>query len=367
MATDDGAAAQNLGNPVSPDDITADWLSQVLQENGFAGARVGSLQRKRIGTGQIGQCIRFTYDLETGPSDAPRSLVGKFASDDPTSRQTGVQLRNYLKEVRFYQELQSQVQIGTPRCYHASIDGEGPDFALILEDLAPGEPGNQLLGCNAAVAKAAVLELVGLHAPSWNDESLRGNEWLGEPTPQTVAIGPALYGAQLPGFIERYGPHLEADERDIIERVASSKGPPFELLGDVFSLVHVDYRLDNVMIDTNTSPIRVTTVDWQSITLGHPLSDVAYFLGAGLLPEVRRTEEEGIVRAYHESLVATGVTDYPWDQAWNDYRRGVYAGFAVTVIASMMVQETERGNEMFIAMAKRHSRHAIDLGSGEFL
>ena len=39
----------------------------------------------------------------------------------------------------------------------------------------------------------------------------------------------------------------------------------------------------------------------------------------------------------------------------------------VTVIASMLVQQTERGDEMFTAMARRHSRHALDLGSAEFL
>jgi len=39
----------------------------------------------------------------------------------------------------------------------------------------------------------------------------------------------------------------------------------------------------------------------------------------------------------------------------------------VTVIASMLVQETERGNQMFTVMAQRHSRHALDLGAAEFL
>jgi hypothetical protein len=39
----------------------------------------------------------------------------------------------------------------------------------------------------------------------------------------------------------------------------------------------------------------------------------------------------------------------------------------VTVIASMIVQQTERGDEMFIAMATRHARHALDVGADEFL
>jgi len=108
-------------------------------------------------------------------------------------------------------------------------------------------------------------------------------------------------------------------------------------------------------------------VDWQSLRLGKPMNDVAYFLGAGLLPEDRRSVEETIVREYHNKLLHKGVSDYGWDQCWLDYRRGTFSGFGVTVIASMIVQQTSRGDEMFIAMARRHARHALDLGADEFL
>jgi hypothetical protein len=350
----------------NPDSVSAEWLTQCLRDAGHD-VEVRGFESQRIGTGQIGMCIRYALDLAGGDATTPRSLVGKFASDDPTSRHTGVQLRNFIKEVTFYRELQQRLTISTPRCYYAEIEGEGPEFALLLEDLAPGEQGDQLGGCSAEIAQAAVLELVGLHAPSWCDASLRGQLWLGEPSEPMIQLGRALYQAQLPGFLQRYGPHLEADEAAIIERVASSTAAPFELLPDAWSLVHVDYRLDNLLIDESSSPPRITAVDWQSITLGNPLADVAYFMGAGLLPELRREAEPAIVRAYHEALAKAGVDGYDWDQCWSDYRKGTFAGFAVTVIASMMVQQTERGDEMFVAMARRHSRHAIDLGAEEFL
>ncbi len=272
----------------SPNDVSAEWLGACLEKAGHAGVRVRSFSQKRIGTGQIGQCIRYELDLEGGDGSAPTSLVGKFASDDPTSRQTGIQLRNYKKEIEFYRELQQRLTISTPRCYYAEIDGDGPEFALLLEDLAPAEQGDQLAGCDTGVARAALLELVGLHAPSWCDASLREVDWIGEPSDQTIAIGRMLYQAQLPGFLDRYGSRLEADERDIIAAVAESKGPPYQKLGDVYSLVHIDYRLDNLLIDGRGDPPGITVVDWQSVGLGHPLVDVSYFLGAGLLPEVRR-------------------------------------------------------------------------------
>ena len=150
----------------TPDSITAEFLTEQLREAGHAGVEVRGFTGERIGTGQIGQCIRYQLDLAGGDGSAPRQLVGKFPSDDPQSRQTGVQFRNFLKEVCFYRELQPRLAIRTPRCYFAAIEGEGPEFMLLLEDLAPAVQGDQLGGCSPAVARAAVLELVGLHAPS---------------------------------------------------------------------------------------------------------------------------------------------------------------------------------------------------------
>jgi hypothetical protein len=350
-----------------PDDITPELLTEWLQKAGHAGAEVRGFRAERIGTGQIGQCIRYELELSGDRSGVPPTVVGKFASDDPTSRQTGILLRNFVKEVSFYQELQARLGIRTPRCYHAEIEGDGPDFVLLLEDLAPRRQGDQLAGCSPEVARAAVHELVGLHAPSWCDATLPPLEWLGAPNDLTVQIGRTLYRSQLGPFLDRFRARLEPDEAEIIERVADSTGPPFELLGDVFSLVHVDYRLDNLLIDETQKPPSVAVVDWQSVTLGNPLADVAYFLGAGLLPEVRREVEREIVETYHGALLEAGVAGYDFERCWADYRRGAFAGFAVTVVAAPMVEQTERGDAMFTAMARRHARHALDLGSVELL
>ena len=143
--------------------------------------QVAGFTAKQIGTGQIGKCIRYSFELknvEAQTPDVPLSVIGKYPADDESSRMTGVALQNFLKEVRFYQQLQDRLQIKTPKCYFAEIIDQGPEFFVLLEDLAPGEQGDQLLGCDPLVAKAALTELVGLHAPSWCDQSLRGLTWL---------------------------------------------------------------------------------------------------------------------------------------------------------------------------------------------
>jgi hypothetical protein len=345
--------------------IDAGWLTAQLRSHGFA-AEVKDFTRRQIGTGQIGKCIRYEMDID-GDSAAPRSLIGKFPSDDPLSRATGVALRNFLKEVSFYQQLQSSLRIRTPRCYFAQIKDEGPEFMLLLEDLSPAEQGNQLAGCSETVARAALSQLVGLHAPSWNDARLLELDWLGQSTPESGAMVTSLYNAQLPGFMERFGDKLDADQRAIITAFGQSSALQQRSQSEPFALVHIDFRLDNLLIDeTGPEPI-VTTVDWQSITVGNPMTDVAYFIGAGLLADTRRSAEDALVREYHQALLAAGIADYAWTNCWEDYRRATFAGFSVTVVASMLVQQTERGDEMFTAMAQRHSRHALDHKADELI
>ncbi len=356
--------------------ISPEWFTALLRGRGLP-VTVSGFDARRIGTGQIGKCVRYTlqYSESAAPaaqeaSAAPLSLIVKYPSDDPTSRATGVMLNNFLKEVRFYQRLQQRLTVRTPLCYFAEIVDAGPQFAVVMEDLAPAEQGDQLAGCDARLAQAAVLELVGLHAPGWCDRSLLDESWLYNPDPDAGSALREMYRAQLPGFLQRYGHALEADERDIIARVGqAAQAPLYAGLPDIFSLVHVDYRLDNLLLHDpgGSAPVRVTVVDWQSISLGAPLNDVAYFLGAGMLPAARAAAEEDIVRRYHSALLAAGVTDFSWPDCWTAYRRGVFAGFGVTVVASMLVQQTERGDQMFTAMARRHARHALDLNGAEFL
>jgi hypothetical protein len=97
------------------------------------------------------------------------------------------------------------------------------------------------------------------------------------------------------------------------------------------------------------------------------LSDVAYFIGAGLTAEDRRAHEDTLVRDYHRGLRAAGVTGYGWDECWTDYRRGTFAGLMMAVAASMLVERTARGDEMVLTMAARHSRHVLDLDAAELI
>ncbi|TKJ20010.1 aminoglycoside phosphotransferase family protein [Blastococcus sp. CCUG 61487] len=347
----------------TPEALTPEWLTEALTASGcLSGARVVTADVQPLGTGQMCDSVRIRLAYDDADAGPP-SLVAKLPAADEGSRATAIMFRSYEKEVRFYQELAGRLPVRTPRVLHADIDVPTASFVLLLEDLDPAQPGDQLLGCDAAVAAAAVGELVNLHAPLWGDPALARFDWLhGDPEGRAALLRevlPTLWA----GFQERYAALLE---------------PHVKQAGDLYFLrldarptaarpqtvTHTDYRLDNLLIDPQGV---VTVVDWQTCGTGTGPSDVAYFLGAGLAPEVRREVEEGLVRSYHDGLVAGGVTGYDWADCWQDYRRGTWAGLSMAVLASMSVKRTDRGDRMFLAMADRHARHALDLDAADVL
>lgn len=337
-----------------PEDVTPAWLSTAL------GRPVDAFTTQPVGTGQMGDSVRFTLQPDG------TSVVIKFAAADDTSRATGVALRSYEIEVRFYQEIVPTVGIRTPACHYAAVEPDTGWFTLVLEDLAPAVQGDQLAGCTVDHAALALEELAKLHAPRWGDPSLLELEWLhkgDQSAAGTIMIVQGLF----PGFRERYADRLSVEEQDLASRVAAGLPHLFAQRTGPITVTHGDYRLDNMLFGTPEGGAPFAIVDWQTATTGPGLTDASYFLGAGLLPDARRAHERELVREYHRALVAGGVKDYPWDACWEDYRRFAFGGLVMAMAASMLVERTPRGDDMFMAMATRHAQQILDLDSTEFL
>ena len=60
-----------------PGEVDAEWLTSLLAANGIDAA-VAGFTAKAIGTGQIGDSVRFRIDYAGAAAGAPASLVGKF-------------------------------------------------------------------------------------------------------------------------------------------------------------------------------------------------------------------------------------------------------------------------------------------------
>jgi hypothetical protein len=343
----------------SPDEVDAAWITTVLRSTGAATGEVVSLEAEAIGEGKVGQNVRYSLSWD---GDGPASIVGKFPSSDPTSRAAGVALRNYEREVRFYQVLAGTVAVRAPGCHLAAFDPDNGDFVLLLDDLTPAQVGDQLAGCSLDEAASAVDELVMLHAPRWGDAALPAvGDWLG---PALVGGGDMIaeaYGAMLPGFLDRYGDALSVEAAAVAGQFVDVVGQWTQPVATPLTVTHNDYRLDNLLFAREASgEVSTAVVDWQTVGLGPGVADVAYFLGAGLLIDQRRDAERELLERYRQVLVASGVT-LDANEAWDQYRRTCPAGLVMAVFASSVVGAGERSDAMFVAMAERHAIQMADV------
>ncbi len=345
--------------PASPEEVTAQWLTSVLQGHGHD-VTVEAITMTRIGTGQIGQNIRFALSYRgLHPADAPTSLVGKFVSPDATSRATGLALGIYAKEAIFYRDfaprLAGSMRVAT--CWAAEFDASREATVLLMEDLAPAEQGDQMRGCSLEEAETAVVELAALHRTFWANESIRSTEGFSDPKdPIRIAFLQQLLALYWPAFIERYRDRLRTDQIDVGNSLVDSVEGWILERSSPLTLVHGDYRADNLMLAPGIS----IAVDWQTVGVGYGGIDLGYFLGASLPADTRRANEDRLIDLWREHLGSSIAADYSQEQAWADYRHGQFAGFITAVVSSMITERTERGDEMFWTMADRHLTTAID-------
>ena len=347
-------------------DVTPEWLTDALRGAGALadGASVRSFETAPIGTGQMADTTRFTLTLDP-PGAGPASVVGKFASADDQSRGTGLALRAYEIEVRFYREVAGRVGARMPRTYLAEVEPSTGWFTLLMEDIAGAAQGDQIEACRPDVAAAVLDEMAGLHAPCWEARELEGLEWLNRATPESDGFLAALVSSLLPGFLERYADELAPEHQEVCRFFAEHLPAYLRLRGGPRTATHGDFRLDNLLFQPDNP--RPVVVDWQTAAWAGASIDVAYFIGGCLSIEDRRANELELLAHYHDALCRRGVRDYTLDQLRADTRRDTFAGLLMAIVASMVVQRTERGDLMFLTSSTRHAQHALDVDAPALL
>jgi aminoglycoside phosphotransferase (APT) family kinase protein len=134
--------------------------------------------------------------------------------------------------------------------------------------------------------------------------------------------------------IDRWSKQYRASETrriDPMERLIRwlpATVPPQERV----SIVHGDYRLDNLIFSRNDTQI-AAVLDWELSTLGDPLADFTYFLSHWVIPPDGRSGLAGLdlealgipgieemVALYTEQTNRRSTSDLNWYLAYNLYR-----------------------------------------------
>lgn len=343
--------------PRSPEDITPEWLSTAL------GTGVDSVTSQPIGTGQTGATYRLTVTY-AGATDLPLSYAVKLPSQDETVRER-VAL-GYRSEHAFYTNIADAVKVPIPPSFYCDISDDGGDIVLLLADMAPAVQGDQIAGCDAEEAELAARAIAGLHAPTWCDPKWADFPGLAMSLPTGAnadaakGLGDvAVMATQI--TVDRLGAEMAEENRHTATEAMALTTPWLLAEPGRFSLMHGDYRLDNLLFTPDRSSI--TVVDWQTLGAGLPARDLAYFTATSLLPDQRADLDEHLVAAYHDELLGYGITDYDLDTCWRDYRLGMLQAPLITTLGCAFASNTERGDEMMRIMLERGCQAIRELGS----
>ena len=360
--------------PTTTADITADWLTGALRESGTIGAEASvtnvSFEPGSAGVGFMGEVgvLDVAYD---GADDAPARIIAKFPTQSPEIAAMMRPTRVFEREHRFYQTLAAETPVRTPETYHivceTNDDPETPEtYLLLMEDLGSLTEGDQVAGVTVEQARAALTGLAAHHARFWNAAGLESADFVPVIDGPLNQAGQGIYEASLPGFKQVFGDVLTPEMDALADAYTAANPGLLKALGAMpRTLVHFDYRADNLFFDEDGS---VVVIDWQAISQGGGAADVGYFLSQNLSTEDRRANEDELLHAYHDGLVAGGVTGYDFDTFFNDYRLGVMYGWIIPVFAvGTLDSSSERAMNLWRTVIDRVQTCIADHNAGEFL
>jgi len=356
------------GFPIQPEQLSAEWFTTVLRDAGAIEAKdeVDSFDVSFIGDGigLLGMVVRvdLAYAGQVGPS-ALKSVVLNFSHPVAENRAIAANLNMYEREVRFFNEIASEVDVPKPGCYFAGMDYDSGSNVVVLEDLHQYRAGDQVAGVTIDEAKMVIDAIVPLHARYWGDTESEMLAWMMRI--DTTYIDPFIPSVEgtWENCLAQFGHCITDDVRAEIPRYVASLRDLHMMMGDrTQTLVHGDVRMDNAMFGDGGPGLHpVSLLDWQAIMVSNPLQDIAWMLSTCIKTDLRRAHEDELLAYYHQSLVDAGVTDYTLDQCIDDYEVAVlYLLSYPIIIGGAFDPANERGRELAEECLRRASQTVTD-------
>ena len=356
--------------PFHPEALTSAWLTDRLRESGaIDNARVTSFRCAPVGPhyGVTGVLVRLSLTYDVAEAGAPATLVAKFSRPEPEFRAMVHSMGFFEREVMFYSEFAADFPVAIPRCHFAGIDRDDGWCLLLLEDLAPARSGSWVVRSSFKDLRLAIAGIAGMHAAWWESPRLESASWLTmtgfraveqmqnvvarcwDPFPArlSVPVTPAITEAG-----ELASHHLQEVCAYLLET------PPL-------TLIHHDYHGENLFFPA-AGRRSVVVIDWQLTTRAHSAVDIGWLIGGQCEPEQRRRHELELVQMYHGILVDQGVSNYGFDQCWDDYRLSMLLGVGRTSGSVGLQPPGPRGGP-WDKIVPRYCQAVSDLGVAELL
>ncbi len=338
--------------------VDAAWMDGALRgAHVIDGPRIEKIAIEKIGesSGFLGEIARVHLDYANPGSPSPSSVIVKLPTGNRRLRAVGESMGLYEREILFYTQLAPRLPLRLPRCYFAQLDRGvaapqmNPRFvawvnrmpawvrsvgislgpwltplfrrrsALILEDLGFARLGNQATPGSEPDIHAALASLARIHAECWDDPSVENLPWL-HPLDANERIFGTLLARQRPQFERLMGPSIPSETGNILDWLEHHLDAVHRRLArPPCTLIHGDFRLDNLFFDDASGDGQAIVSDWQLAAWGRGVCDLAYFLGSSLDARLPRGADRPYVARYHAALRGCGVSNYDLEECTHDY------------------------------------------------
>lgn len=302
--------------PVLPEDLTAEWLSEVFH------CRVKSVDVKRSIPGTATKVfIAVEYEDDSNAGRYPKHLCVKGGFDPSFIKMMPWIVMIYQRECDFYNHVAPKLDnMELPQTWWAGHNAT--QGIVVMDDLATQgcDFGNPAKTWSVPQVLAGVEQLAALHAKTWH---VQGSDypWLTSDYDQAILTLMNTYDTVVKGpdrpQIQEY---LKDQERitAVLKKHYALRNPRFRCL------VHGDTHTGNTYL-VNSKP---RFLDWQMIHIASAFHDVAYFVGAALSIEDRRTHEWDMVDHYLRTLEKYGVEALSSsdEEVANEYKKSFLAG-----------------------------------------
>jgi aminoglycoside phosphotransferase (APT) family kinase protein len=359
-----------MKHPKTIEDISARWINDVLRDAGLSRrSTVLTVDVQAIGEG-IGFLsgrarVAIRYDqLEEG---APASVVVKLPSTIKAGADFAESNHAYEREIRFYREVAPSTPIRVPRMFATIMEPAENVYILVMEDLKGLTVGDQVAGMSREQVLAAARTIASLHASWWSGDQRQALPWVPSVEQQLamLSLTPETIRAAWPLFLENFGHSLPPGGRALGERIIRHlEGILAAFVKGMRTLVHFDYRADNLFMDDRTPEAPIVVVDWQLTMWGPGAYDIARLTGGSIRAAERRGHHEETVTCWHQGLIAGGVTGYSREQAWHDYRlSAIVAMLNPILVHYLFMTGGERGRALGSAMTERFFDDLVECGA----
>lgn len=337
--------------PSGIDAVDAAWLTDALRTTVTG-----------VVAEQIAQDSGFSsllYRLHLTGDGVPETMIAKLAAQSE-ARGAMELLGGYRRELAFYRDIAGRAPMDTPHVYAARMAEDSADFVLLLEDLKDWDNADHLAGLSIERARLCIAQLAGLHA------------WSAEPA-NTAALQvfprfdmPAVRDLLVPAFgmgWDIYRAHAEQPVPEAVARFADNftehAATALEGLTERSMLLHGDIRADNMFFAGD----RMKVVDYQFACVGAGAADIAYLVSQGLPSDIRRGQDQALLRGYLNDL---GDIGYSFDDAWRHYRLAV--GFLMVLPVITLIgwdALPQRSRDLCLALTDRAVATIADIDALE--